>query len=81
MKFQKSKTPKRITQSIKKDAVHPTDFRKYVFLSACDDCSHFDTAKEECTFGYRVAPHRRAQQIKDYEMSGKMALCRFLEID
>jgi hypothetical protein len=75
------KTPKRITQSIKRDGVHPTDYIKYVLLSACEDCSHFDAAAERCTFGYNSAHHRRAQQLKDYEMSGKMALCRFLEID
>lgn len=72
---------KRIRPSIKKDAVAPGDYLKYDFRSACEDCSHFDSIEETCTLGYKTAPHRRAQQQHDYELSGMIAQCRFLEID
>ncbi|MFN7905769.1 MAG: hypothetical protein ACK5P5_11360 [Pseudobdellovibrionaceae bacterium] len=75
------KTPKRVTQSIKKDVVNPSDYLKYQMLSACEDCSHFDEATEKCTLGSWTVPHRRAQQMKDYELSGKIAFCRLIEID
>ncbi len=75
------KTPKRLTQSIKKDVVNPSDYFKYQMLSACEDCSHFDETTEKCTLGSWTVPHRRAQQMKDYELSGKMAFCRLIEID
>lgn len=72
---------KRIRSSIKKDAVNPTDYLKYDFRTSCEDCSHFDSKTSSCTLGYNTAPHRKAQQIKDYELSGVIAQCRFLEID
>jgi hypothetical protein len=73
--------PKRIHPSIKKDGVNPSDFLKYDFRSACEDCSHFDSLKILCTLGYNTAPHLKTQQLHDYETSGKIAQCRFLEID
>ncbi|MGZ3744302.1 MAG: hypothetical protein ACXVB1_16430 [Pseudobdellovibrionaceae bacterium] len=72
---------KRIHPSIKKDGVNPSDFLNYDFRSACEDCSHFDSQKIQCTLGYNPAPHLKLQQLQDYEISGKMALCRFLEVD
>lgn len=75
------KTPKRLTPSIKKDGIHPAAYNSFTLPWACEDCSHFDFQAERCTLGYNSAHHRRAQQKKDYEMSGKVALCRFQEID
>jgi len=73
--------PKRIRPSIRKDAINPRDYLKYDFRTSCEDCSHFYTLKSLCTLGYNTAPHRKAQQQKDYELSGMIAQCRFIEID
>ncbi len=72
---------KRIRASIKKDRVSPSDFLRYDFRSSCEDCSHFNSLKILCTLGYNTSPHLKAQQLYDYEVSGKIAQCRFLEID
>lgn len=89
----KGKTPKHLRASIRHDPVHPADYLKYRFLSACEDCTHFaedsmdskasiDAKESEvCTLGYNSKPHRRSVQVKSYELSGKMALCRFIEVD
>ena len=76
-----ARTPKRLRTSIKFDTVNPTDYLKYKFPAACEDCTHFDREKTVCTLGYEVSWHRREFQQKSFELSGKMALCRFLEID
>lgn len=73
--------PKRTRPSIRKDAVNPADYLKYDFRSACEDCSHFNSLQGTCTLGYNTAPHRKAQQQHDYELTGTIAQCRFLEID
>lgn len=75
------KTPKRLTPSIKKDGINPVLYNKLALPWSCDDCSHFDSLVERCSLGYNAANHRRAQLQKDYELSGKVALCRFQEID
>jgi hypothetical protein len=75
------KTPKRLRPSIKRDKIHPADFLQYRLPWACEDCTHFDASRESCTLGYNTVHHRRVQQMKDYEISGSMALCRFQEID
>ena len=77
----KSKTPKRLQPSIKKDGIRPDLYRRLTLPWACDDCSHFDSENEQCTLGYNSRHHRRSQQEHDYLLSGKMALCRFQEVD
>lgn len=81
-------TPKRLRPSIRRDVVHPSDFLKYNFTFACEQCSHFapsnDTTKDNgglCTIGYSAEPHQREANLKSYELSGRMAFCRFLEVD
>lgn len=76
-----ARTPKRLGKSIKRDPVHPADFARFKLPYACEDCTHFDAATESCTIGYSTAPHRRAEQLREYQLSGRMALCRFQEID
>lgn len=73
--------PKRIRASIKKDVVNAHDFLNYDIRSACEDCSHFSALQTRCTLGFNVAPHLKAQQLHDMELSGRMAQCRFHEID
>lgn len=75
------KSQPRLRASIKKDSVHPSDYLKYDLRFACEDCSHFDGAKVVCTIGYNPANHLKAVQTHQYQLSGNMAFCRFLEID
>ncbi len=77
----RAKTPKRLRTGIKFDPINPRDYLKYDFPTACEDCTHFDRENAKCTLGYESAWHRREYQVHSYEISGKMALCRFLEID
>jgi predicted HD phosphohydrolase len=81
VKTVRNPTPKRLRTSIRHDAVHPSDYLRYTIPSACEDCSHFNSEKETCTLDYNSEHHRRDYQKKCYELSGKMAICRFLEID
>ena len=67
-------------RSIKLDVVHPADFRNYDVRFFCDDCSHYDSKAKQCTIGF-VAQHTRVAQMKIYELTGKIAFCRFIEID
>jgi hypothetical protein len=71
----------RINPSIKKDGIHPAAYMKYKLPWACEDCVYFDSEKEKCILGYITEPHRRAHQRASYERSGKVALCRFLELE
>lgn len=77
----KTPTPKRLRTSIRHDAMNPSDYLKYDFRFACEECAHFDSETGNCTLGYNSKWHRREYQKKSYELSGKMALCRFMEID
>jgi hypothetical protein len=76
-----AKTPKRLHTSIRFDTVNPGDYLKYDFRSSCEDCTHFNRDVESCTLGYESKWHRKEFQTQSFELSGKMALCRFLEID
>ncbi len=71
---------KRPRKSIFLDRIHPQDFMRFNFMFCCEQCSHFDPAKLICTMGYQ-AQHQRASQLSKYNLTGKMALCRFMEID
>lgn len=77
----KNRTPKRLSVSIRQDPIAAADYLKYKLPYACEDCSHFAPGEERCTLGYPSQHHRRAYQAKCFALSGKMALCRFLEID
>lgn len=79
--MQNQKKNKKLYASIKKDGINPKDYMKYETRFSCDECSHFDHVAEKCSLGYNSQPHRKANQIKQYELSGNMALCRFHEID
>jgi len=80
-KGRKTPTPKRMRPRIRFDAINPSDYLNFDFRFSCEDCSHFNSGAEECTLGYNSFWHRKAFQAQSYELSGKMALCRFLEID
>jgi len=74
-------TPKRKQASIRHDAINPQDYQKYNLPWACEDCSHYNFEKDNCSFGYLVKWHKREYQKHSYELSGRVALCRFQEID
>lgn len=74
-------TPKKVKQSIKLDPVNPSDFLNYTFLHSCEHCSHWNSQNGLCSLGYKNDVHRLEANLKSYELCGKMALCRFLEID
>jgi hypothetical protein len=75
------KTPKQIRQSIKLDTVNPTDFLTYTLTHSCESCSHWNQDNGLCSLGYKNDVHRLEANLKCYELNGKMAFCRFLEID
>jgi hypothetical protein len=77
----KPKTPKRLNPSIRMDLIDPSDFIKYNFTHSCEHCSHFNNVDENCTLNYYSKHHRLENNLKSYDLSGRMALCRFLEID
>lgn len=66
---------------MKKDVIHPRDYNSYKLPYACEDCSYFSSENATCTLGFNTTPHLKKNQIQSYELSGKMALCRFIEID
>lgn len=63
------------------DPVNPTDFLRLNITYCCEQCAHFCHEKISCTFGFEVEPHLKVNQLRTYEMSGRLAFCRFLEID
>lgn len=75
------RTPKSPRKGIILDRVHPADFMKISFTYCCEQCSHFSNETQTCTFGYIAKAHLREQQLKVYEQTGRMAFCRYLEID
>jgi hypothetical protein len=77
----KAKSAKRLKPGIKYDAVNPTDYLLYDFRTACEDCTHFDVKNQSCTMGYDPQWHLREFQKSSYYLSGKIAQCRFLEVD
>lgn len=63
------------------DKVHPSDYINLQIIYACEQCSHFDEANQHCTIGYNAQMHLAAVQDHMYQLSGRMAFCRFAEID
>jgi hypothetical protein len=80
-KVPRVKSPRRLRPSIHHDAIEPSAYMKYILPWACEDCSHYSSLKDSCTLGFEVKWHKRAAQKHSYELSGRVALCRFQEID
>lgn len=72
---------KRIALSIKLDPVSASDYLKYDFRHACEHCVHFQSIDQKCTLGLNTRTHLLAEQTHQMEVSGRMALCRFMEVD
>ena len=63
------------------DPIHPRDFRELSVIFACEQCSHFESEQKSCSIGYGAAKHMLEAQLRSYEVTGKVAFCRFSEID
>ena len=72
--------PKKAKRSIKVDPVAAADLARYQVRFFCEDCCHYDATGGRCTMGY-LPQHTRAEQMALYALSGKIAFCRFIEID
>jgi len=72
--------PKRQRRSIKLDRVNPQDFARIKMRFFCDDCSHYSPSQKICTMGY-IPQHTVDAQLEQYNRTGMMAFCRFIEID
>jgi hypothetical protein len=70
-----------IRRSVVYDPIHPRDWRQLDIVFTCEQCSHFAPATASCTIGYVAEQHMRATQEKQYALSGRVAFCRFSEID
>lgn len=82
---QKQPTKKQAFKSSRRsvifDKIHPADYLGLDIIYACEQCSHFDSEGQRCTIGYEASLHLKAVQDKMYELSGRVAFCRFCEID
>ena len=47
--------------------------QRFGFRFACDDCVHFDAAKERCSLGYEACPRRDAM------CAGHLLFCKAFE--
>ncbi len=63
------------------DPIHPRDYRELTVIHYCEQCSHFAPGTKLCTIGYEAHKHMKEVQDKTYELTGKVAFCRFCEID
>jgi hypothetical protein len=63
------------------DPIHPRDWRELEIIYCCEQCSHFALDTKTCTLGYEAHLHMREAQARNYEMYGRVAFCRFTEID
>lgn len=77
----RKKTPGRIRPTMRKETINPADYVKYETRFSCEECTHFDPENEFCTIGYNPEHHRMAEQKHQYLLSGRIAFCRFHEID
>ena len=63
------------------DPIHPRDYRELAIVHCCEQCSHFAPGDQSCTIGYEAHNHVAARQKQLYELTGRVAFCRFCEID
>ncbi len=80
-KSMREPTKPHVRRSVIMDPIHPKDFRELDVIYACEQCSHFAPATQSCTIGYDASKHLREVQLKNYELYGRVAFCRFSEID
>ena len=74
-------TDKRVRRGIKLDRVQASDFNNLELIYACEHCSFYNEADNECMMGMPTENHLKKNQLKLFNTTGHMAFCRFLEID
>jgi len=74
-------TPRAPRPSIIMDPVHPSDFLSLNICFACEQCSHYSAESNTCTLGFDHRNHTREIQLSNYNVTGRMPICRFMEID
>jgi hypothetical protein len=77
-------TPKKtlpLRRTLILDPIHPRDYRELTIIHCCEQCSHFAPGTQTCTIGYDAFNHTAAKQKENYERLGRVAFCRFCEID
>jgi hypothetical protein len=67
--------------SIRRDGIPAWAYQSLRLTIACEDCTHFKRSDLSCTIGYLTSHHLKAFQEVEYNRTGKVALCRFMEID
>jgi hypothetical protein len=77
----KAPTKALIKRSVILDPIHPKDYRELNVVYTCEQCSHFDSVGKACTIGYDASLHMKEAQDRLYELYGRVAFCRFCEID
>lgn len=70
-----------VKRSVILDPIHPRDMRELTVTYYCEQCSHFAAETKSCTIGYDASLHLKEAQDRRYELCGRVAFCRFLEID
>ena len=80
-KLKKGKVVKIIKKGIIKERIKAKDLTQLNFKYACEDCSYFIPEKNLCSLGYNTEPHLKVNQDRQHQLTGKLILCRFLEID
>ena len=63
------------------DKIHPRDWRELKIAYTCEQCSHYDENGHSCTIGYDADLHCKKNQDALYNLAGRVAFCRFIEID
>jgi hypothetical protein len=74
-------TKPQIKRSVILDPIHPRDLRELNVIYYCEQCCHFAPATQSCTIGYDASIHVKKEQDRKYELCGRVAFCRFCEID
>lgn len=72
---------RKLHRSVIKDPVKARDFNKINIVFACEQCSYFQAEDGKCNLGFPNDLHKEEAQLKSYNMSGRFAFCRYLEID
>jgi hypothetical protein len=71
---------KKLRKAIIKDPFKASDLSRFKIPMACEECIHFGIKSSICSLGYNSKNHLASEQKKDFELSGRIAICRFHEI-
>ena len=69
------------SKSIIKDKVKASDYNNLNLIYHCEQCSYFEPDSGKCNLGFANTHHLKVTQDRYFNLGGRMAFCRFLEID